>query len=249
MEIFDVYIRKVADYAAQMEAAGRRVRLFQSPASPQDMTEGFPFRVGPEANRGIILRGDTSVELGNPEMGACAFTLFTDDCSRVRGGRITLIGPDISESDGKSLPFGQVLIVGGSGIENKDYEMLRYTGFVGDQIEGYMMRSLTRSVWSRVSREAASKGFSFRHLGQALMAIYTSDNSKIEVMEAIFVTSDRNDLKPLDDMGAQVQKITREIVKENRKVRGYDIECGSDCSSCDDRKVCDDIRDVVKSRC
>lgn len=248
MNIFDVYIEKVADYVTLMEAEGRQVRLFQSPASLQDTTEGFPFRIGPEANPGIILRGDTSVELGNPEMGSCAFTLFTDDPSLVHGGRITLIGPDISESHGKSLPFGQVLIIGGACLICEDYETIRHAGIVGDRIEGYMMRSLTRNVWSRVSKDAASKGFSFRHLGQALMAVYGLDNPKIAAMEAIFVTSGRNDLKPLDDTGAQVQKITREIVKETWKVKGFDIDCANDCSSCDDKAVCDDIREALQEK-
>ena len=71
---------------------------------------------------GIILRGDTFVELGNPEPGSCAFLLWTDNPSLVRDGKITLIGPDIQESPGASLPFAQVLMVGGTGLGREEHE-------------------------------------------------------------------------------------------------------------------------------
>ena len=157
MTVFDVYIQKVAEYVEAMRARGREIRTFQAPLPSVRHGKRLPIRVGPGANPGIILRDDTSVELGNPEAGSSAFLLLTDSPSLLNDGRITLIGPDIKESAGKSLPFGQVLMVGGTSLADKDHEALQHDQIIGDQIEGYMARSMTRNIWSRVSKEVAGE--------------------------------------------------------------------------------------------
>jgi CO dehydrogenase/acetyl-CoA synthase beta subunit len=248
MSVFDIYIKKISQYVEDMKAKNRRITVFDAPSTFIRLKEGLPFKVGPDANPGIILRQDTYVELGNPEAGSCAIMLSTDNTSLIRDGRITLIGPDIPESEGKSLPFGQVLIFGGVGLDDKEHESLQQHGFVSDSIEGYMIRSLPQNVWSRVSKDAAGKGFDFECLGKALMSVYKSCNQKIETMEIVFLTSGKDDVKLLDELSAQVQKISREIVKENWKIKGYDIDCEFDCSSCADKPVCDDIREVLKEK-
>ena len=101
----------------------------------------MPIAIGSGANPGIILRGDAFLELGNPTAGSCAYLLWTDEPSLIRDGRITVFGPDIPESEGASLPFGQVLMLAGEGLLPKDHERLQQVPIVGDQIEGYMIRS------------------------------------------------------------------------------------------------------------
>ena len=61
----------------------------------------------------------------------------------------------------------------------------------------------------------------------------------------ILVTSGKDDIKKMGEIAVQVQKITRELVKQTWKVRGVDIDCVSDCSTCNDKPVCDDIREVL----
>ena len=168
MTFFDAYIRKVSEYVEEMRAKGRSIKVLSAPAS----LEGLPVKIGPEANPGVILREDTYAELGNPEVGSCSFSLFTDKSGLIQDGRITLIGPDIKEAAGQSLPFGQVLVMGGGGLDDKEIEELQQSGFIGDRIEGYMVRSYSQSVWSRIGKDAAAKGFDFMSLGRALMALY-----------------------------------------------------------------------------
>jgi CO dehydrogenase/acetyl-CoA synthase beta subunit len=246
--IFDAYIEKMAEYVEAMRTNGRQVNVFSAPTSIDKLKEGLPVKVGPGAGSGIILRDDTYVELGNPEIGSSSFMLFTDKTEIIKEGRITVIGPDIKESAGKSLPFGQVLMISGRDLDDSDHEALRHAGFIGDQIEGYMVRSFTQSIWSRVGKDAAGKGFSLETLGRALMALYKSDHSKIESMEIVFVTSGKEDIKKLDEIAVQVQKITKELVKNTWKIRGVDIDCASDCSTCNDKPVCDDIKEILKEK-
>jgi hypothetical protein len=73
---------------------------------------------------------------------------------------------------------------------------------------------------------------------------------KIEAMEVMFVTSSKEDLQLLDNIGEQIREISSNITKETWKAKGYDIECIQlwDCESCPDSTVCDDIKGMVNVR-
>ena len=251
MSIYDAYIPKIAEYVTDLQAKGRQIREFRCPSDVSQLLEGMPVRVGPGASQGIILRSDTFAEIGNPEAGSSAFLIWTDNPSLISDGKITLIGPDIPESPDASLPFGQLLIVAGSGLTEKDHQTLEHTQFVADRIEGYMIRSVAQVIWSRVSKDAAAKGFRFESLGRALMSIFKTDVPKVQAMEVLFVTSSKDDLEPLGAMGAQVNKIFKSMLREDWKARGFNVyECASgyDCKACPDQPVCDDIKEVIKVR-
>jgi len=251
MAIYDAYLNRIAAYVSDLRQKGRLIREIECPPEVSRLLDGLPAKVGPGANPGIILRGDTFVEMGNPDAGSSAFLFWTNNPPLVRDGRITLIGPDIPESPGASLPFGQVLIMAGAGLSEKDHQKLEHTQFVADQIEGYMIRSTSQLIWSRVSREAAEKGFRFETLGRALMALFKTDVPAVESVEVLFVTTSREDLEPLEDIGAQVRKIYKSILAADWKARGFDAyvcSYGGDCKTCPDQPVCDEIKEVVKVR-
>jgi CO dehydrogenase/acetyl-CoA synthase beta subunit len=250
MSIFNSYIEKLSQYVEGLKNGGRQAREFRCPSAVGDILSGLPVRVGPSTSGGVILRSDTFTELGSPDAGSVAFMLWTDAPKLLNDGRITLIGPDIPESEGASLPFGQVLLIGGKDLTTDDHGELQRSQHVGDQIEGYMIKSVSQRTWSRVSREAAAKGFNFEVLGGALVAVFKSAVPKIEAMEVLFVTSGKEDLEPLQSIAEQVQEISENIVKETWQAKGYDIECFSayDCDSCPDKEVCDDIRSIIKVR-
>jgi len=251
MSIFDAYVRKVAEYVEVLRGDGRQVRVFDCSGDKEGLLDGLPVRVGPGAGSGIVLRGDTFAELGSPEVGSCAFPLWTNNTSLVKDCSITLIGPDIIESQGASLPFGQIIIAEGEKLSDKQHSALDEGQYISDQIEGYMVKSTPGRMWTRVSNKAAENGFGFEALGKALMGIYRSRVPEVERMEVVFVTSSKEDVKQLEEIAAQVRKIGKDIVRENWLARGYDIlECtfGWDCGSCPDKSVCDDIKELVKVR-
>ena len=114
MEIIDACIGKLRDYVAEKRKRGRLVREIVCSQATEELLTSLPIRVGAEISPNIILKEDTFVELGNPSIGGCSFILWTNDLSLVKEGQITLIGPCIQESGGKSLPFGQVLMMAGT---------------------------------------------------------------------------------------------------------------------------------------
>ena len=251
MAVYDAYLGKLAEYVDSMRRQGRQIRVMQCPSGVRELLEGLPFKVGPGSNPGIILRSDTFMEMGNPEAGSSAFLMWTDSPSSINDGRITLIGPDIPESQGASLPFGQALLLGGKDLGEADHQKLEHIQFVADQIEGYMIRSVSQLIWSRVSNEVVGRGFRFETLGRALMAIFKSEMPRVESVEIVFVTSHKEDLLPLEDIGTQVRKIYRNLLTSDWEAKGFNVyECayGWDCRVCPDRPVCDEIRDVIKVR-
>jgi CO dehydrogenase/acetyl-CoA synthase beta subunit len=248
MARFDEYIEKVSGYIEEMRSGGAGVTEFDRAGTSEQLREGLPVAVGPNANPGIVLRSDTFVELGNPQAGSCAALLWTDRPSLIRDGRITLFGPDIPESAQASLPFGQILMVGGEELTQEDHEKLQQAQHVADQIEGYMVRSASQNLWSRISRDAAAKGFDFETLGRALMDLVRTGAPAVSAVEVLFVTTSKEDVKRLDGVVSGVREIGRDILKENWKARGYDLDCDFDCESCKDQEICDDIRDVIAAR-
>jgi CO dehydrogenase/acetyl-CoA synthase beta subunit len=245
MSVFDAYIQKVAEYVEALRTNGAEPKEFSCPGPPEEIAGGLPVRVGPNAHRGVILRSDTFLELGNPLAGSCAFVLWTDKPSLIADGKITLLGPDIPESADASLPFAQILMVGGGDLSDRDHETLVQHQYISDRVEGYMIKSAPDRVWSRVSKEAAAMGLDFKTLGRALMAVVKSEEPRVEAMEILFVTQSKEAVQGLASIATQIRKISKDIVKENWKIRGYDIECASDCSSCGEKQVCDDIREVI----
>ncbi len=245
MAVFDVYVAKLTQYIENMRECGRQVREINCPSTSTELLEDLPVRIGEQPCHGIITREDTYVEMGSQDAGSCSFLLWTKNPSLISGGKITVIGPDILDSPGACLPFGQILMIGGGDLCNEDHGVLERKQYISDQIEGYMAKILSHRIWARVSKDAASKGFSFETLGRGLMALYKSGLPKVEDVEIVFVTSSRDDLRPLQRMSKEVRKITKKIMRENWSAKGFDIECILDCSRCQNATVCDEIREVV----
>ncbi|QEM67701.1 carbon monoxide dehydrogenase [Geobacter sp. FeAm09] len=251
MSLFDEQIRQVFRYQEHMADKGNYVREVQCPWPVVNGREEFPFKVGPGAGSGLVLKSETFLELGSPTAGSCAFALFSDQTSAVHDGRVRLIGPDIHESDEKTYPFGQVIMAAGADLTEADYHSLCQSQYVGDQVEGFMVKSTPGHIWGRVSRQAAQKGFNFAFLGGALIALVKAQIPHVTHMEVLFVTSDKADLQPLVEIGGAVAQIAKAIKERHWKERGIDIdECafGGHCGNCSDKSVCDEVKKHLHSR-
>ena len=90
------------------------------------------------------------------------------------------------------------------------------------------------SIWSRVSRKSARKGFSFNVLGQALMDSYRMQFN-IQSMEILFVTSSQQDVEALKGLR---HKVIRILGAMNKMME----EMSFDCSACEYLDVCGDVR-------
>lgn len=193
-------------------------------------------------NRNIVLKENMGLELGSPETQSLSCILWTEKTDLIHDGAITLAGPDISESYGKSLPFAKIVLVAVEGFteENtyeryQDMELLRYQL----DLRGFMLRAVSQYMreWCRISREAIIKGFSAQILGSALMTLF-HEKSYVKAFEVIFLTSSMDDVKRLKEITEPSQKI---IAAMNKMAEDFDF----DCASCDYQDVCNEA-DVLK---
>ena len=248
MGLFDEHVARTEGYIEEMRALGRQVRELSSVGGS---SRAQPFKVGPGAGTGLVMKSETFLELGSPTAGSCALALFTEQPSHVADGRVRLIGPDIQKASGGTLPFGQVIISGGEALSEADYPALVESQRVGDQIEGFMVKSAPGRIWCRVSREVAQKGFSFGFLGSALIELTKAQVPGASAVEVLFVTSSKADLEPLGEIAAAVGEVARDMRERLWAERGIDIsECpfGGHCGSCADKAVCDEVRKLARTR-
>ncbi len=249
MAVFDEYIVQVKDYIEKLRGSNVQIRDYECKGSADDIKKKIPVNVGEGANPGIILRGDTFIELGNPLQGSCSIFLWTDDMSKIDDGKITLFGPDIQEAGEDSIPLGQIFLAAGKKFPDLEHNSLVHNQRAAGDIEGYMLKSsLDYTSWGRVSKAAAEKGFSFEILGKAMIALYKTRVPETEAVQIAFITSGKEDVKNLESIASKAKDISREIVREAWKAKGYDLDCDYDCSSCGDKNVCDDLRDVIKKQ-
>jgi CO dehydrogenase/acetyl-CoA synthase beta subunit len=244
-------MEKISELVDEMRANGHRVQEFRNSGDPRTLINELPIRIGPDSQKGIILRGDTYAELGNPSAGSSALVMWTTDTTLVKDGRVTLVGPDMEEAGTTQLPLGQVIIVGGESLSRAEQTLLEQKQYISSLVEGYMVKSSPGRVWSRVSKTIAEKGFDFEMLGKALIAVLKTEIPKIESIEVLFVTSGKNEIKQLEGVADQVRVLGKAFRRDAWRDKGFDlVDCtmGTDCSSCDEQPTCDDIKDVVKIR-
>jgi len=245
---FDEQILAIRGFVRKREEEGRPLSTIQCAGSADDLVRGLPVRFGPDNPPPVILKEDTFAELGNPVHGSASMVLWTRQAELIRDGLITRIGPDIPEAEGQSLPFGQVILLGGSRLEEKDLARLERASNLSSLLEGYMIRHVPRKLWSRVSQEAADKGFCFETLGRALMAHYKRTFPLLEAMELLFVTSSKADVGELEGIGLQAKGKSLSIRKLTRTEEGT-YECDDlTCDDCPEKPICDTIRDVLVIR-
>jgi CO dehydrogenase/acetyl-CoA synthase beta subunit len=105
-----------------------------------------------------------------------------------------------------------------------------------------MMRGVSQQQreWSRVSVEAVSNGFSFEHLGRALIDQF-SQVPYVQSVETIFITSGREDVMKAKTIADDVFLL---ISAMNKMAE----ELSFDCDTCDYNDVCGDVAELRSMR-
>jgi CO dehydrogenase/acetyl-CoA synthase beta subunit len=189
----------------------------------------------------VILSEDTGMELGNPGTASRSLLLW-DSEGHVNDGRITLVGPDFQEADSSSLPFAQVIVVGGRFSDEYDcYRDLRDATY-NLRLRGFMTRVLPgrQNIWCRISKEAMSTGFNAQILGSSLIQAM-KELEFVDSAEVLLVTSNRDDVEELAAPAEMVLDIVEALIKM------YE-EMNFDCESCEYEEVCDSVVELRKIR-
>lgn len=189
----------------------------------------------------VVLEEETALELGNPSGASIFFILWTES-GGVEDGRITLVGPDVSEVTERSVPFAQVVVV--SGRFSNEYDSFRdiRDAVYEARSDGLSVRTMPsrQSIWCRVAKGAADGGFSIVDQGSALIETLKEVDG-VTGAEVLFVTSSVEDVRKLSAPAAGAQRIVDAMMKMYQ-------EENFDCETCEYQDVCDTVMDLKKIR-
>jgi len=236
--MFDETIKQLREWLELREqVSSQRISAFQYLAN-----EG-------RAASPIILKEDTFVELGHPAAGSCSLCAATKDASLVTDGVLTIIGPDIPESQGRLLPFAQLILACCRDEIGETSLAMDRIVHSASQFPGYMLRSVPDRIWARVSNNAARSGFSLKDLGARLYGALLRQCQEIIGVEIFFVTSSKSDIMDVEGIVQPVRQKLGKIQTYERLPDGsYECTTGLDCTECPEKTVCDNIRDVITIR-
>ena len=195
-------------------------------------------RTWPRTERQIILNDETAVELGHPSTESVSFLIWTESADKIKDNNITIIGPDLDQTNAERIPYGKIVLVKTTGFDKdnayKRFEKMDHLKFKSE-LEGFMLRSVPQDYkeWSRVSKKAIKSGFNLKVLGGELIRdLKTLDF--VEAVEIIFITSSKEDVARFKPIGEIVSKATMAM---NRMFEDLEF----DCEHCTFREVCDEI--------
>ncbi len=217
------------------------------------LCERFDYRADTREKRdhpGIVLQDEVAVELGHPSTPSRAVVLTCQRSGLVRHGRISIVGPDLdSMPEGHRIPFAQVVLLALWPGTRPDPLGIDKTQFLMHRLPGYMVRSVPARLWVRVSKAARAAGMTLRTVGSALINAYKRDfEGEVQAVEVVFVTSSAGDVEALAPIAAEANILAG---RHKKLVLGGDgeVECRKlNCEPCEERSVCDSLRDIVIKR-
>jgi acetyl-CoA synthase len=145
-----------------MEIRGIKIKIVDIPV---------PITVGPAFEGEVIRKNDMRIEFGGGRTTAFELVEMVSE-SEIEDGKIEVIGPEIDDVDeGGSLPLGVMVKIFGHKMQ-QDFEGVlerRMHDFI-NYGEGIWHMAQRDTVWMRISKDAAAKGFKVRHFGELLVA-------------------------------------------------------------------------------
>lgn len=197
----------------------------------------------------LVLASEIAVELGHPSMASKTVVLPARRSGVVHANRITRRGPDLDEvGDGTRLAFGQVVMVELGEGDPPDPFQLEATALLINRLPGFMVRSVPGRQWVRVSKGGVASGVALETVGRALIAAYTQEFPSVEGVEVLFVTSSDAEVEALAPIALEAT-VASGRHKKLVLSAGGDLDCSElTCDECDERPVCDDLREVLRQR-
>jgi len=207
-------------------------------------------KVDLEKCKEIILQDETRLELGGANKKSFSLIYPMDGLDNIQDGKITLIGPEIKEISSPSIDFGLFMMIGFKKITEKEFDNLRHYSFVSNGIEGFIIRTIPRRFWCRISKAVADK-FSFELFGNAIMYLYKEKfQDLIESMEIVFISSLPEEIEEFIEITSEIRNLMslrwKDKIEEWKKRTDCDYDW--ECEECPYEETCDEVKEVLEER-
>jgi CO dehydrogenase/acetyl-CoA synthase beta subunit len=244
-------IQNLRDFISVQAKNENYVKVYQRQNNLNAFFKKFNIQVELEGSKEIILQDETKLELGGVNKKSFSLIYPFAQVKLIDDGSITLIGPEINEIVEEKIDFGLLVLIGFEKITEKDFDNLRQFNFISNGIEGFMIRTIPRRFWCRISEVALNKNFSFELFGNAIMYLYKERfGDLIKCMEIIFLNSNSElideFIRLTSDIHKEINKKWLDKIEEWKKR----IDCDYDweCDECPYIETCDQVKEVLEER-
>ncbi|MBD3227924.1 MAG: hypothetical protein GF329_07020 [Candidatus Lokiarchaeota archaeon] len=229
-----------------------------------ELFDNLPKQIFAKDQVSLVLSEDTYLELGGSEKPSCRVLVPVENSNDINDGRISLIGPDLTEFKSKEmvLPFSQIIFIHSLREMNPDlYRKMKIHLSVFNILKGFMIRAVPRKFWIRISEELIDFGFDLELLGKTLIFHLKKKFLEIEGIEIVFITTAEEKIKDLEKISKNIQELYSEtkIRKKLKEIEAAQVSSGSEedkkrfecdyewsCSECDYNDICNEIIDIIK---
>jgi acetyl-CoA synthase len=149
-----------------VETRGIKIKVLHLPV---------PVLYGPAFEGERVRKENLKMEFGGKYSTAFEYLVFRP-MDKVEDGKVTLIGPDVGDTDAKAMPLG-ILVEVAARNPNKDFEPIleRQIHRYINEAQGLMHMGQRDMIWVRISNEAFNKGLRLKHFGTILHAMLHRD--------------------------------------------------------------------------
>lgn len=197
----------------------------------------------------VLVGREVGLELGHPQTRSSCFALLTADPQQVQANRVRWLGPDLPElARAARHPIAQIVLLqvrSGAALDPFDLDGAQY---LIHRLPGYVVRSVPGRLWVRLGRRALDARLDLQTVGQALLCALVDDFDAVEAAEVLFVTSSAADVDALTPIATEARILAGQHQKLALSPDGEVVCEDLDCEQCDERPVCDSLRDVIIKR-
>ena len=207
-------------------------------ASPPIFTGATP----PKGKQsGLILLKDTVAELGNPDSVSAGMLLYTN---RPGTDGVHRVGADVSELQGKSVPFAMMAVLHGQDLSAETYyqAVTRFQRLA--DFPGWQVRLAKGRIWVRVA-SVDGRVPDLSYAAAVLTQRLKTDFPTVESIDVWFVTEHEDAVKQLCALVERAQASATGIKAQVWKERGFDwksCQLSGHCGGCADKKACASVR-------
>jgi len=244
-------IKKTVEFLDDESRKGKKLTRYECNSDPLKYFSIFNIKIDLDNCKEIILQEETKLELGGVNKQSFSIIVPLKKINLVQNKKITVLGPEIDEITASNIDFGMLILLEVKEISEKVYDELLHYNFISNGIEGFMIRTIPRRFWCRISGKPISEGFSFEFLGNAITYLYNQKfKDVIEAMEIIIINSHPDSIIKFIELTKEIRKGQRTRWKEKIEKWKNNIECEYDwdCSGCPYVETCDVVKDVLKER-
>jgi len=201
-----------------MEIRGIKLKIVDIP---------IPITVGPAFEGEVIRKGDMRVEFGGSKTTAFELVESVDE-DEIEDGRIDVIGPEIDEAEeGSALPLGLMVKIFGRKMQ-EDFESVleRRIHYLINYGEGLWHMAQRDTIWMRISKDAAEKGFKIRDFGELLVAKFKDEFPSIVDRVQVTLITDAEKLE------AEIDRAREFYSARDERLRGLTDESVDEFYSC-----------------